>query len=181
MEPDSSITTTDLAPWRRHPLVAGLVGGVLWGAVLRLWMASLVRQPEFTWEGTGIVLAFAAVVGSTIGAAHANAAKDRRWAVRLSGVGALAFGPSPGAIIVPGIVLGGLAFARTSWPSWVRALLAVVGLAPAAVIPAFMDDLGIGRAILSVVWYCVLVAIAARASRVVYEPSPARVEVLVPA
>ena len=45
---------TGLLPWPKVGLllVGGLVGGLLWGALARVWMRFISTDPEFTWDGT---------------------------------------------------------------------------------------------------------------------------------
>jgi len=61
----------------------GLVAGVAWAAALRTWMRMVSDQPEFSWSGTGFVLATGAAVGVALGAAEAGRRhRARLWRLR---------------------------------------------------------------------------------------------------
>ena len=165
-------TVADVGRLPSRPLVTGLVAGVVWGAVLRLWMRYLTDNPSFTWTGTGFILLVTGLAGLSIGAAHMYASRDRWRAVRLSGLGLLVFVVGgPGIVLIPSIALGGIAFARRSWPTPLRAVVATLAFAPALLLGSELADLGAFRVGLAIVWYVAMVVLAAWATAVVFAPA----------
>ncbi|HWS58954.1 MAG TPA: hypothetical protein VN257_10470 [Actinotalea sp.] len=123
-------------------LLAGVVAGFVWGVLARVWMRLVTTAPaEFTWAGTiGIVTLFA-VAGGVAGAVWG--ARSQLWrgpamvALRLAGMATtLVLSLGQGALMLPTLLLGGLAIARRGWPSWLRAVLAVAALVPFVLVHA---------------------------------------------
>jgi hypothetical protein len=111
---------------------AGLAVGALTGAAARAWMRLVSTEPEFTWSGTTFVVGVFAFAGLTQGLALA--ARGRRWRwwpqlpIRLlAAFGAMLLGGGAGIIMLPAIVTGSVAAARSDWPRAAR--LAVGGIA----------------------------------------------------
>lgn len=117
-------------------LLGGLLVGAAWGGLARLWMRLLTTdRPGFTWSGTLFIVGIFALAGMTAGAVVG--ARRRRWrghpmrALRLAGIlSTLLLSAGQGALMAPTLVLGGLAIARRNWPSWLRAVLALLALGP---------------------------------------------------
>lgn len=143
LEQDARLT----APWlvRLLPLwglLAGLVIGAAWGGLARLWMRLLTTgRPEFTWSGTLFIVGVFAIAGMTAGVVVG--ARRRRWrghpmrALRMVGFsGTLFLSLGQGALMAPTLLLGGLAIARRGWPTWLRAVLALLALGPVALVHA---------------------------------------------
>lgn len=112
--------------WNRHPIISGALGGLLWGVLMRLWMRFVSTDPEFTWSGTGFILGAALIAGLGLGSAYALSRKTRAGWWRLFGLSVILLGGGAGIIMIPGVILGGLAFARRNWPKAVRVSLWVV-------------------------------------------------------
>jgi len=119
-------------------LLAGAVAGMLWGVVARGWMRLIAHDPEFTREGTlGIVIIFA-VFGlgqaiATVLRRRAAARGGRRAVVAARSVAVLTtvpMGMAAGALMLPSLLLGGIAFAI---PARLRRLR--LGVALAAFLP----------------------------------------------
>jgi hypothetical protein len=155
VQPDGIATVT--APGRaRDPLsrrliplwtlVGGLAVGAIWGALARLWMRSITTsEPEFTWSGTIFIVGIFAIVGMTAGLVFG--VRRRQWrggaaaAARIVGCAAtVALSIGQGALFAPTLLFGGLAVARRSWPTWLRAALALLAVAPVAVVHFDLRD-----------------------------------------
>ncbi|WP_353509364.1 hypothetical protein [Intrasporangium sp.] len=128
-------------------LVAGFgrwfVMGVAWGAFARLFMRLISTSPEFSWVGTGMILAFAGLFWGLIGVVVAARAAGRtRW-WRLAPVPGLILFSGAGLFLLPGAIAVGLAlFVRD-----LRARLALVAVVSAgmyAVIKLLEDDTLLG-------------------------------------
>lgn len=116
-------------------LATGLFGGCLLGIAARAWMRLISEDPEFTWNGTLFIIGGFTIFGLTQSiAAVARRRASRRWKltlVRVLGViGTLPLFIAAGAIMLPTVVGGGLAFARVEWRKVTRAVCLVVAAAP---------------------------------------------------
>lgn len=136
MRPEATGTAAGPTP-RLLPLwtaTAGLLVGVLWGGLARLWMRAITTDgPDFSWDGTIFILGVFAVAGMTAGLVFG--ARRRRWrgapmaSARVLGCGTtLILSAGQGALMAPTLVFGGLAIARRSWPTWLRTILAVLAI-----------------------------------------------------
>ena len=114
--------------WARHPIISGAIGGLLWGVLMRSWMRFISTDPEFTWSGTGFILAAALLAGLGLGTAYALGRKGHRGWWRLFAAPLILLGAGAGAIMLPGTIIGGLAFGRRNWPNVVRVTLATVAI-----------------------------------------------------
>jgi hypothetical protein len=148
---DVCITMTDLATQltvehaRRHPqrvlpiLAAGLLGGAALGVSARAWMRLIAEDPEFTWSGTiFIVLAFTIFGFTQSVAVVARGRARRRWTLSIARVmGAVGFMPlfvGAGAIMMPTVVGGGLAFSRTDWRRVPRGICLLAAAGPVVLV-----------------------------------------------
>ena len=114
--------------WGRHPIISGAIGGLLWGVLMRLWMRFISTDPEFTWSGTGFILAAALLAGLGLGTAYALSRSGHRGWWRLFALPLILLGAGAGSIMLPGTIIGGLAFGRRTWPRVVRVILATVAI-----------------------------------------------------
>src|SRR5687767_1893787 len=114
--------------WHRHPIISGALGGLVWGVLMRLWMRFVSTDPEFTWSGTGFILGAAFLAGLGLGSAYAWSRRSRRGWWRLLGFPMILLGAGAGSIMLPGVLLGGVAFGRRTWPRVVRILLLTVAI-----------------------------------------------------
>jgi len=90
----------------------GFVFGVAWAVAARTWMRLISTDPEFSWEGTGLILLFAGVAGFGLGLVHAAKAQGRaRWWL-LAVLIVLPLFTGPGLPFLPALLLGGLAFGQ---------------------------------------------------------------------
>ena len=159
----------------RDPVLLGGIAGLTWGVVARLWMRFISRQPEFSWGGTGIILGAAALAGLSLGLAHRlRAGGARRW-WRLLGLGTVFLAFGAGTIMVPTVILWGLAMARRRWPSAIRVALWTAGMVAQVLLVLPALELGTVQLSVAVVWYTCLLLTEAWALSVVFSPSTARV------
>ena len=122
-------------------MLGGLLGGVVWGVVCRLWMRYVSDVPSFSWTGTLFILGVTGLAGLALGVLEL---------LRRRGVGAwryLALLPAlvmfvgQGIPFLPPAVLASLALSGRG-PRWVRVPAAVLSfsslglfLLPDVVIP----------------------------------------------
>jgi hypothetical protein len=129
-------------------LLAFLAGGFLLGVIARGWMRLISGEVEFTWAGTVAIVVIFTIAGLAQGVALAVRRSGwPRWTKRIVQVVALVLvlplGSGAGLVMLPAIVTGSLAAGRTTWPPWVRAVLAGIATLNAIVLlPTFLDDVG---------------------------------------
>jgi xanthosine utilization system XapX-like protein len=104
----------------------GLALGTAWGVAARVWMRLVSDQPEFSWAGTLGILGLAALLGGLVGGVTTALRNGRSGWWRLAVLPGLLLFMSPGMVLLPGCVLGGIAAARRSMRGWLVALLAAV-------------------------------------------------------
>ena len=112
---------------------AGLLGGVMLGIVARWWMRLISTDPEFTWAGTIFIVGAFGLAGLAQGwaAATRRAGWRRRWTTVARFVAAVLTLPlftGAGAIMLPTVVGGSLAFWRPTYHWAVRAVGVLVAL-----------------------------------------------------
>jgi hypothetical protein len=98
----------------------GLGLGAAWGVGARIWMRLITTQPEFSWSGTLVIIGFSALLGLGVGVVHAARRTGRSIWWTLAVVPGLILFMSPGMLLAPSFLLGGLA-----WGARGRALRAV--------------------------------------------------------
>ena len=88
----------------------GAALGLAWGLSARIWMRAISDAPEFSWTGTLLILGFAAWLGLGSGLlATARRGGRKPWWALLGAPGLLLFA-SPGMVMLPAFLFGGLAF-----------------------------------------------------------------------
>jgi hypothetical protein len=89
--------------------LAGLWLGAGWGVLARIWMRLISTDPEFSWTGTLLIVGFAALLGLGVGVVHASrrAGRSRWWTLAV--VPGLTLFLSPGLVLAPAFLIGGLA------------------------------------------------------------------------
>jgi hypothetical protein len=146
-------------------LLASFLTGAALGIVARIWMRFITAHPEFSWEGTRII-----VIGfGVMFLGQAGVYLGRRSGVRPSVFVALrvlaivtlvplAFGA--GGVAFPIIVFAPLAIIRTGWNRWLRLLLGVLALIPGVFVAfTLFSDLSLIRATIGVVWFALIYGI----------------------
>ena len=156
----------------RRPVLSGALLGLMWGIVIRLWMRYISTNPEFTWAGTGYVVGAATLVGTLLGvAAWRYQLGHRRW-WRLNGLAILTLGVAAGGVMIPTVVLGGLAIGRRRWPQWLRAALLFVAFGFQVLFFAGeADNFPDGRFITGMAAYAVLLGLEVWAASIPFLPS----------
>lgn len=136
---DLAVATTT-APRTTRPrvvstLAIGLFGGAALGVVARAWMRLIAEDPEFSWGGTIFIVMAFTIFGFTQSiAAVARRRSTRGWTLTLARVigtvGLLPLFVGAGAVMLPTVVGGGLAFARVDWHRLARGICLVLAAAP---------------------------------------------------
>ncbi len=96
---------------------------------MRGWMRFISTTPEFTWSGTGFILAVSAVAGLGLGLVEAARRSGRRRTWRLAGLMGIGVFSNVGLFMAPTVLLGGLALAGRFHPA-VRIIAALLAIAP---------------------------------------------------
>jgi hypothetical protein len=90
----------------------GVLLGVAWGVLARIWMRMISTAPVFSWEGTLLIVGFAAVAGLGLGLVRGARTTGRRRWWRLGVLLALPISSmAAGIMFAPAFWLGGLALA----------------------------------------------------------------------
>ncbi len=105
----------------------GLALGAAWGVAARIWMRLISTEPEFSWSGTLLIIGFSALLGLGVGVVHAARRTGRSlwWTVAV--VPGLILFMSPGMLLAPSFLLGGLARGARGRALRVVGLVAVAG------------------------------------------------------
>ena len=116
-------------------IVLGTLGGCALGIVARGWMRLISDDPEFSWSGTVFIVAGFTIfgLGQSIAAVARTRIGRRRNLTMVRVIGAVTMLPlfvAAGAVLLPTVVGGGLAMARTEWRSAVRIVCLVVAAGP---------------------------------------------------
>jgi hypothetical protein len=156
----------------QHPVLTGTVLGFTWGVVMRLWMRYISTNPEFTWAGTGYIIGSATLVGALLGVAvyRRNLGRGNWW--RLNGLAVLLLGMAAGGIMMPTVLVGGLALGRRRWPTWLRATLLVLAFGAQVVFFAGASgDFPRGRFATGMAAYAVMLGLETWAGSIPFLPS----------
>jgi hypothetical protein len=153
-----------------------LVSGILYAVALRLWMRLVSTDPEFSWAGTGYVVAIFAVLGTMAGlvtALRRTHGPRLVGTVRIVGI-ILSLGcfMAAGIAMLPTVVPAGLAVARTGWPRWLRGVLLVFAVAAAFWVVLTMTDLGLAHRALALAIYLALCPVEVAMVARLYAASP---------
>jgi hypothetical protein len=156
---------------QRHPIASGALLGLAWGISMRLWMRFISTDPEFSWSGTGYILGAATLAGLLLGIGWARRSKAKGNLWRFSGFAMILLGVGAGMVMIPSVLLGGIALGRKTWLTWVRATLFAV--AAGFQVFVFSSDTGVraGRAIPAFLIYGVLISLEALAFSIPFLPS----------
>ncbi|HEY5664409.1 MAG TPA: hypothetical protein VIS05_10275 [Ilumatobacter sp.] len=162
-------TPTSLATRHGYGSIARFGGfGLLLGVAARAWMRLISTDYEFSWVGSGFIVAGFTVFGVGQSVAALAVARDwrrpARWAARTAGaVTTLPLFFAAGAVMAPAVVLGGLAVWRSRWHPIPRLVLAFGAVVDAVLVSmTITSDLGtswrsaLGVGGLVAVYACVL-------------------------
>ena len=116
-------------------LVAGPFAGLALGIAARVWMRVISDDPEFSWSGTIFILAAFTLCGVTQSVAIATRRRARRrWTLTIARVvGVIGLFPlftGAGSVMLPTVIAGGLAYARTDWSRIARVVCLAVAMLP---------------------------------------------------
>ncbi len=156
----------------QHPILTGMVLGFSWGVVIRLWMRYISTDPEFSWSGTGYIVGAATLVGTLLGVAvyRRSLARGNWW--RLNGLSVLTLGMAAGAVMIPTVLVGGLAIGRRRWPTWLRVSLLVLAFGVQVLFFAGANgDFPRGRFATGMAVYAVMLGLETWAASIPFLPS----------
>ena len=116
-------------------LASGVLGGAALGIAARAWMRLIAEDPEFTWGGTMFIVGGFTVFGVAQAVASLGRGRAQRTAVRRAArvvgvVGMLPLFVAAGGVMLPTVVGGGFALARTEWPKAARIACLAVAAVP---------------------------------------------------
>jgi hypothetical protein len=105
----------------------GFALGAAWGTLARVWMRLITTDPEFSWSGTLMIIGLSAVLGLGVGVVDAARRTGRTGFWTLAVVPGLLLFMSPGMLLAPCFLLGGLAWGARGSGARVVGLVAVAG------------------------------------------------------
>ncbi len=105
----------------------GFALGAAWGVLARVWMRLITTDPEFSWSGTLMIIGLSAVLGLGVGVVDAARRTGRSGFWTLAVVPGLLLLMSPGMLLAPAFLLGGLAWGARGRLARVVGLLALAG------------------------------------------------------
>jgi hypothetical protein len=146
-------------------IALGALGGCALGIVARGWMRLISDDPEFSWSGTIFIVVGFTVFGfgqSIVAAARPRVQRRRRLTV-IRMVGVVTMLPlfvAAGAVMLPTVVGGGLAVARTDWRAGVRVACLVVAALPVVLVGSQLID-SFGWSLQSMCGFVLMIAVYA--------------------
>ncbi|WP_459161915.1 hypothetical protein [Pseudonocardia bannensis] len=158
----AAIRAAGRAPYRAWP-----------GALARVWMRFISDAPEFTWSGTAIILASSTIIGAPAGLVVVARRQGRRGAGLLRALGGssmILLGVGGGMVILPTLLLGVLAVARTDWPRWARGPCGLLAPAPVAALLLDTGRLGLLHIVAALMGYLALVGAMILIVRIGFAP-----------
>lgn len=159
-------------------MLAGAALGATYGAVMRLWMRFISEDPEFTWAGTFFIVGAFAISFAFVGLVVAGRRRGWKAAMVPARTGAIVVSLScfggAGVLMLPTVVLGSLAWARTDWPLALRRVLGLFSAVSVLLAAGGAGELSSARLALAVVWYLAMVVIEIRVLSEPYRPTVAR-------
>ena len=107
-------------------------------------MRFISTDPEFSWSGTGFILGAALLAGLGLGTAYALSRKGHRGWWRLFGIPLILLGAGAGSIMLPGTIIGGLAFGHRNWPKALRIALMALAIGGTLALIGLTSEVGFG-------------------------------------
>ena len=112
-------------------LVNRLLFGFVLGVIGRVWMRLLSDEPEFSWDGTAVVVGVFVLsgLGTSLSSMLSTAGRTRDVIGRAVGLLMLLplFGAA-GAMMMPTVIFGSLSLHRNTWKPWIRVLFGLLAL-----------------------------------------------------
>jgi hypothetical protein len=157
----------------------GFALGAAWGVLARVWMRLITTDPEFSWSGTLMIVGLSAVLGLGVGVVDAARRTGRSGFWTLAVVPGLLLFMSPGMLLAPAFLLGGLASGARGRLARVVGLLAAAGSVGVGIWAGLGDItvtyvVGYAALALALAWASSLVW--QRSARPPREPAEARAE-----
>jgi hypothetical protein len=116
-------------------IALGTLGGCVLGIVARGWMRLISTDPEFSWSGTVFIVTGFTIFGfgQSIVAVTRSRSDRRSTLTVIRAIGLATMLPlftAAGAVMLPTVVGGGLAAARSGWHAATRIVCLVLALGP---------------------------------------------------
>ena len=123
-------------------------------------MRFISTDPEFSWSGTLFIIGATTIAGTLTGLGYHRwqLAKGSWW--RLLALSYLPLGMAAGGVMLPSVVVGGIALGRSRWPVLVRVGLGLIALVFQIVFFAGgVSDIRSGREVIALVLYAVFLGL----------------------
>ena len=164
----------------RPPTVHVAVGraalsGAAWGVAARLWMRFISDDPEFSISGTAFIVAAPTVISmfSVLAQRCISWSGVARWPARMiAGASTVLLGMGAGMLMLPTLILGGVAYGHPEWPRQLRLTIAVLAAVPVVVVVREIPPGG--RIFLALPTYLLLIATIIPVYARIYNPAKGR-------
>lgn len=126
-------------------IILGTLGGCALGIAARAWMRLISDDPEFSWSGTIFIVAGFTIfgLGQSIVAVARSRIDRRSTLTMIRVIGVVTMLPlfmAAGAVMLPTVVGGGLAAARTGWHTATRIVCLVLAAGPVMLVGRDLVD-----------------------------------------
>lgn len=126
---------------RAQTIASGALCGLVWAIVARLWMRFISTDPEFSWGGTSYILLIPTLIGICMGIVRSS--PEPKLSRGFGFGSAVLLGMGGGIVMLPTVLFGSVAIAKSNWPWWLRVVLGLLSAIPTAGV--FLDDSLEGR------------------------------------
>ena len=154
-------------------IVRALLYGAGWGGAARLWMRYISEDPQFSVSGTSFIIAIPTVISlcSVLARRSINwRPLARRPSRAIAGFSTILLGVAAGALMMPTLLLGGIAWAnRRRFPPLLLLPLTLLASAPIVVVAQEIPDGG--RFLLAFPAYLLLLATFIPVYARIYNPA----------
>lgn len=156
----------------------GALLGVAHGITMRAWMRWISDEPEFSWSGTIFIVGAFTVAFAAAGLVHGGRARGWRGLLVPARAAAIVLSlpcfVGAGGFMLPTIVLGCLALARTDWPRSVRVGLGTLSTLMVGPVVLQLGGIGWIRSVTGAITYGLLAAFEIRVLAEPYRPTVGR-------